>query len=72
MTPSLKENPVSSGGFYGRGGAGNLRTGEEQKQEDLKEQSNGSQAQSFESPMRDVDMGLKAPERAHLGAAKHE
>lgn len=58
-------------GFTGRGGAGNLRTGEAQREE-RETKAREARERAHEEVVRDVEMGLKMPERAHLSEEKVE
>ncbi|KAI4211345.1 MAG: hypothetical protein LQ351_005900 [Letrouitia transgressa] len=72
VTPSMRESSVPQGGFYGRGGAGNVRNEENSRHEGLERQSSGAQQLAHEATVRDVEVGLKEPEKAHLNAEKLE
>lgn len=65
MTPMTRERTVPEGGFYGRGGAGNLRGGLEGEAKKGAEASQ-KQKQAYEKAVEDVEQGLRAPEKAHL------
>lgn len=66
MTPTARERTVPEGGFYGRGGAGNLRDTDAKSQEEAGRKSNQAQQEQYEMAVRDVEQGLRAPEKAHL------
>ncbi|KAL8656970.1 MAG: hypothetical protein Q9226_002386 [Calogaya cf. arnoldii] len=67
MTPSTRERTVPEGGFYGRGGAGNLRGSDKGLSEEGTEMTEREvQKQAYEDTVTDVEKGLKAPEKAHL------
>ncbi|KAL8724195.1 MAG: hypothetical protein Q9166_008092 [cf. Caloplaca sp. 2 TL-2023] len=67
MTPSTREHTVPEGGFYGRGGAGNLRGSEGGPSgKDIEKRANEVQKQAYEKTVQDVEKGLRAPEKAHL------
>ncbi|KAL8854790.1 MAG: hypothetical protein Q9221_000296 [Calogaya cf. arnoldii] len=67
MPPSTRERTVPEGGFYGRGGAGNLRGSDKGPSEEGTEMTERDvQKQAYEDTVTDVEKGLKAPEKAHL------
>lgn len=72
VTPSLQENKPPELGYYGRGGAGNYRTPDPEKKR--QEQKNRLEAQetAHQRTVKDVEMGLKEPEKAHLGREGRE
>lgn len=54
-------------GYSGRGGAGNSRNGEIEKMLlDAETQAKEAQNRAHEEAVKDVEMELKPPERAHL------
>ncbi|KAL8863638.1 MAG: hypothetical protein Q9178_000321 [Gyalolechia marmorata] len=67
MTPSTRERTVPEGGFYGRGGAGNLRGSDgDPSGEDIEMTATVRQKEAYEEAVQDVEKGLRAPEKAHL------
>lgn len=66
MTPTAREHTVPEGGFYGRGGAGNLRCLEVDYKEEAERRVSQTQKQAYEKTVEDVEQGLQAPEKAHL------
>ncbi|KAL8924775.1 MAG: hypothetical protein Q9208_003865 [Pyrenodesmia sp. 3 TL-2023] len=66
MTPSTRERTVPEGGFYGRGGAGNLRGAAEGEAREGVEASQKQKQAYYEKAVEDVEQGLRAPEKAHL------
>ncbi|KAL8689430.1 MAG: hypothetical protein Q9218_004903 [Villophora microphyllina] len=66
MKPSMREGTVPEGGFYGRGGAGNLRNSETSSNADNEHGASQAQEEAYEMTVRDVEQGLRAPEQAHL------
>ncbi|KAL8840131.1 MAG: hypothetical protein Q9170_001479 [Blastenia crenularia] len=66
MTPSTRERTVPEGGFYGRGGAGNLRGFDVDSQEEAERRASQTQKQAYQKTVQDVEQGLRAPEKAHL------
>lgn len=67
MAPSTRERTVPEGGFYGRGGAGNLRGSDKGSSvDDAEIRASEVQKQAYEQTVQDVEKGLKAPEKAHL------
>ena len=69
VNPSLKESKLPRTGYYGRGGAGNYRAGEAETKE-KEEMESALQEQVHQQIVRDVEAGLKEPEKAHLGGEK--
>lgn len=66
VTPSLQENKLPKLGHYGRGGAGNFRTPESgQAREEVKDRLEARE-KAQRKIVKDVEMGLKEPEKAHL------
>ena len=67
VTPALEENKPPEAGHYGRGGAGNYRESisgpSEPEEREMQEMKRAE-------VVRDVEMGLKSPEKAHLGTEK--
>ncbi|KAI4185277.1 MAG: hypothetical protein LQ348_004394 [Seirophora lacunosa] len=66
MTPTMREHTVPEGGFYGRGGAGNLRGMEANLKEDAEQKASHAPKEAHEKAVREVEQGLRAPEKAHL------
>ncbi|KAL8718129.1 MAG: hypothetical protein Q9225_004704 [Loekoesia sp. 1 TL-2023] len=66
MTPTMRERTVPEGGFYGRGGAGNLRGSDGGSKEEAEQQASQAQREAYEKTVHDVEQGLRAPEKAHL------
>ncbi|KAL8803515.1 MAG: hypothetical protein Q9182_003116 [Xanthomendoza sp. 2 TL-2023] len=67
MPPSTRERTVPEGGFYGRGGAGNLRGSDEGPSgEDIERRASEVQEQAYKESVQEVEKGLRAPEKAHL------
>ena len=71
VTPSLQESKPPETGHYGRGGAGNYRIGdsERMKMEQGKIEA-AHQKKVYQQAVKDVEAGLKEPEKAHLGSEK--
>ena len=67
VTPSLQENKPPELGHYGRGGAGNYRTPEPEKKGEEDKDTSEAQEKAHQKVVKDVEMGLKEPEKAHLG-----
>lgn len=67
VTPSLQENQPPELGHYGRGGAGNYRTPEPEKKREEEKDALEAQEKAHQRVVKDVEMGLKEPEKAHLG-----
>ncbi|KAL8907615.1 MAG: hypothetical protein Q9171_005786 [Xanthocarpia ochracea] len=73
MTPSTRERTVPEGGFYGRGGAGNLRGSDgDPFGEDIEMTANVRRKEAYEETVQDVEKGLRAPEKAHLANTSME
>ncbi|KAL8669371.1 MAG: hypothetical protein Q9168_006032 [Polycauliona sp. 1 TL-2023] len=68
MTPSTREPTVPEGGFYGRGGAGNLRGWDKDPSDSTDTGASEGQKQTYEDTVKDVEKGLRAPEKAHLAS----
>lgn len=70
---SIKPSTIPNIGYSGRGGIGNIRSGEVEKlREDMEARAAEARQRAHDEVVRDVEMGLKMPERAHLGAEKLE
>ena len=67
VTPSLQENKPPKLGHYGRGGAGNYRTPEPAERREVGDNTLQAQEKAQRKIVEDVEMGLKEPEKAHLG-----
>ena len=67
ITPSLQENKPPELGHYGRGGAGNYRTPEVDKRSGGDKDGLEAQEKARQKVVRDVEQGLKEPEKVHLG-----
>lgn len=68
MTPSLQETKPPEIGHYGRGGAGNYRSGsvDARRTADARRKSEIHEEVHLQV-VKDVEAGLKEPEKAHLG-----
>lgn len=66
MKPTMREGTVPEGGFYGRGGAGNLRAAEGSSKEEIENRASQVQKEAYDSIVEDVEQGLRAPEKAYL------
>ena len=71
VTPSLRESKPPKLGHYGRGGAGNYKYPEPERIEGVKATLE-AQEKAHQQVVRDVEMGLKEPEKAHLGKESYE
>ena len=67
VTPSLQENKPSELGYHGRGGAGNYRTPAPEKRRSGEKMILEAQEKAHQRVVKDVEMGLKEPEKVHLG-----
>ncbi len=66
--PSAKESGSSEPAYYGRGGAGNFRVGEEaERRKKGEEEEREKRERVGEMVRRDVEAGLRRPEGAYLG-----
>lgn len=66
-TPALRKNTVPQVRYSGRGGAGNYNTAEnERKRVEAEKVAEEARSQEYEMTVRDVELGLKPPEKAHL------
>ncbi len=67
VTPSLQENKPPELGHYGRGGAGNYRTPAPEKRRAEEKMILEAQEKAHQKVVKDVEMGLKEPDKVHLG-----
>ena len=67
VTASMQENKPPELGHYGRGGAGNYRTPDSEKIAERQKERLDAQEKAHQKVVKDVEMGLKEPEKAHLG-----
>ena len=67
MTPALQPNRPPESGYAGRGGAGNYRGGIAESKEQDERKASEFQREVHQQVVRDVEMALKEPEKAHLG-----
>ena len=67
VTPSLQENKPPELGHYGRGGAGNYRIPAPGKRREEEKMILEAQEKAHQRVVKDVEMGLKEPEKVHLG-----
>lgn len=66
-TSTLTKNTLPEVRYSGRGGFGNYNTAEnERKRIEAEKVAEESQSQEYEMTVRDVELGLKPPEKAHL------
>jgi len=72
ITPSLQETRPPQVGHSGRGGAGNYRSGDVEKKEEDETMAIELQERTHQWVVKDVEKGLKEPEKAHLGNEKLE
>ena len=71
VTDSLQESKAPDIGHYGRGGAGNYHDGDTEIKEAERRKSEFQNAE-HQKVVKDVELGLKQPEKAHLGLDKFE
>ena len=71
VTPALQERRPSVVGYSGRGGVGNYKSGDVERS---LEERRASEAQEkvHSEVVKDVEMALKEPEKAHLASEKPE
>ena len=67
ITPALEESKPPETGHYGRGGAGNYRESVSGPREPEEREM---QEMRRTDVVKDVEMGLQSPEKAHLGTEK--
>ena len=71
VTPALQERKPSVVGYSGRGGVGNYQSGDVERT--LKERrASEFQEKVHTQVVKDVEMALKEPEKAHLASEKME
>lgn len=64
---ALRKNTLPEVRYSGRGGAGNYNTAEnERKRVEAEKVAEEARSQEYEMTVRDVELGLKPPEKAHL------
>ena len=71
VTPALQESKPSVVGYSGRGGVGNYQNGDAQR-EMQERRASEIQEKIHERVVKDVEMALKEPEKAHLVGEKLE
>ncbi|CAF9909243.1 MAG: hypothetical protein HETSPECPRED_008891 [Heterodermia speciosa] len=71
LSTSVKPGTVSEGGWSGRGGAGNFR-GEalEKKRLEAIAREQEADEQAYQETVKDVEEGLKPPEKAYLSSER--
>lgn len=70
-TTTLQEHTIPDVGYSGRGGAGNLRGGEmERRRVENERLAREARERAHDEVVKGVELGLKMPERAHLGGEK--
>lgn len=67
VTPSLQESKPPELGHYGRGGAGNYRTPVTDNPRETELDELEAQEKAHQEVVKEVETGLKEPEKAHLG-----
>ena len=72
VTPSMRESKPPELGHYGRGGAGNYRTPEPDKVVEGERSTLEARQQAHQKVVKDVEMGLKEPEKAYLAKETSE
>ena len=71
VTPALQERKPSVVGYSGRGGVGNYKSGDVEKRLEERKASE-IQEKVHTQVMKDVEVTLKEPEKAHLASEKME
>ena len=72
VTSSPQARTLTESGYSGRGGAGNYRTENTELKAAEERRATQRRERAREEVVRDVEMGLKEPEKAHLGNEKLE
>ena len=71
VTPALQERRPSVVGYSGRGGMGNYKSGDVERSLEERRASE-IQEKAHTQAVKDVEMALKEPEKAHLASEKME
>ena len=71
LSTSVKPGTISEGGYAGRGGAGNFR-GEalEKRRSEAIAREQEAEEQAYQETVKDVEEGLKPPEKAYLSSER--
>ena len=69
VTPALQERRPSVVGYSGRGGVGNYKSGDVERRSEERRASE-VQEKVHTQVVKDVEMALKEPEKAHLAGEK--
>ena len=71
LSTSIKPGTISDGGYSGRGGAGNFR-GEalEKTMSEAIAKEQEAEEQAYQETVKDVEEGLKLPEKAYLSSER--
>lgn len=71
LSTSAKEGNVPESGYAGRGGAGNFRgDAAEKMRSDIIAREREAEEKAYKETVKDVEQGLKPPEKAHLSGEK--
>lgn len=70
LSTSIKQDTIPEGGYLGRGGVGNFRGDPEKKISESIAREREADEESYEKTVKDVEQGLKSPEKAHLSSEK--
>lgn len=70
LSTSIKQGITAEAGYTGRGGAGNFRGDLERTKSGTPVDVIEPQEKAYEETAKDVEQGLQAPEKAHLGGEK--
>ena len=70
LSTSVKQGAVPEGGYSGRGGAGNYRWDTEKRKAEAEARQREAEEKAYERTVKDVEEGLKPPEKAHLSGEK--
>ena len=68
----MKDSATVGMGYRGRGGAGNYITGDETTRKEAEQRAAKEAKKREDEVVRDVEMGLKPPEKAYLTAERSE
>ena len=67
LSTFVKQDTIAESGYSGRGGAGNIRGDSERRKPEAQARAAEAQEKAYKETVKDVERGLKQPEKAHLG-----
>ena len=71
LSTSTKQGNIPESGYAGRGGAGNFRGDATEKMKlDIIAREREADEKAYEETVKDVEQGLKPPQKAHLSGDK--